>query len=57
MTYRSMRGYVPLRTSHKTARVWATAPGCVTPRHAYSRQGGEMACACGKRWPIGEDHP
>lgn len=21
------------------------------------REGDEMACSCGKRWPIGEDHP
>lgn len=36
--------------------------GCVTgrvsaPLHVHRREGDEMACRCGKRWPIGEDHP
>jgi len=25
--------------------------------HRERREGDEMACCCGKRWPIGEDHP
>jgi hypothetical protein len=25
--------------------------------HAPRREGDEMACKCGKRWPVGEDHP
>lgn len=25
--------------------------------HVVRREGDEMACKCGARWPIGEDHP
>lgn len=27
------------------------------PTHSIRREGDEMACSCGRRWPIGEDHP
>lgn len=25
--------------------------------HLSRREADEMACSCGKRWPVGEDHP
>lgn len=25
--------------------------------HRQHQQGDEVACSCGKRWPVGEDHP
>lgn len=25
--------------------------------HRTRREGDETACSCGKRWPVGEDHP
>lgn len=25
--------------------------------HYQRREGDEMACRCGKRWPAGEEHP
>ena len=25
--------------------------------HTTRREGDEMACRCGARWPVGEDHP
>ncbi len=25
--------------------------------HRQHQQGDEIACSCGKRWPVGEDHP
>lgn len=25
--------------------------------HSAHRQGDEWACSCGKRWPVGEEHP
>lgn len=25
--------------------------------HKPRREGDEIACSCGKRWPVGEDHP
>lgn len=27
------------------------------PKHATRREGDEMACSCGARWEVGEDHP
>lgn len=26
-------------------------------RHILRREGDEMACSCGARWAVGEDHP
>lgn len=26
-------------------------------RHFVRQQNDEMACSCGARWPVGEDHP
>lgn len=26
-------------------------------KHATRREGDEMACSCGRRWPNGESHP
>lgn len=26
-------------------------------KHAQRREGDEMACSCGARWPIDEEHP
>lgn len=40
-------------TSPAVVRDWALSDR----RHAVTRQGDEMACKCGKRWPAGEDHP
>lgn len=31
----------------KVAAIW----------HATRREQDEMVCKCGKRWPVGEDHP
>lgn len=28
-----------------------------TEQHVLQRQGDEIACSCGKRWPVGETHP
>jgi len=25
--------------------------------HRQQRQGDEIACSCGRRWPVGENHP
>lgn len=25
--------------------------------HVQRRESDEMACSCGARWPVGEDHP
>ena len=27
------------------------------PEHAQRREGDEMACSCGARWPSEEEHP
>lgn len=32
-------------------------PTSRTVRCAQRREGDEMACRCGARWPVGEDHP
>ncbi len=26
-------------------------------RHRQHQQGDEIACSCGRRWPVGENHP
>lgn len=28
-----------------------------TAQHVLQRQGDEIACSCGLRWPVGENHP
>ena len=28
-----------------------------TGQHVVQRQGDEIACSCGLRWPVGENHP
>lgn len=28
-----------------------------TQQHVLQRQGDEIACSCGRRWPVGENHP
>ena len=52
--------------SQRFGRSKRAVPTMITPirdwslsdrKHAPHRQGDEMACACGKRWPVGEDHP
>jgi len=50
MTCRSVRNRIPAM-----GRSGPIRHGCAEHRHM--RQGDEMACACGKRWPVGEDHP
>lgn len=66
MSYKSARGYVPMKR-RSTPVTWPTydnllviqrplRPVQILDCSAY-RQGDEMACACGKRWPVGESHP
>lgn len=61
MSYKSARGYVPLRQARPAYGIPAVGKsgpirhGCAD--HVHRREGDEVACRCGKRWPVGEGHP
>lgn len=45
----------PAKFAARSHRNWS-AP-VARERHRVTRQGDEMACSCGMRWPVGESHP
>lgn len=44
-------------TRHPQRRPRYRQPTIPEIAHRTRREGDEMACSCGKRWPVGEDHP
>ena len=47
------------RPNRKQRRAMAADPDIrrKAGQHWVTHQGDEIACSCGKRWSVGEDHP
>lgn len=50
MTYRPNRKQRRANAANRDVQMKAT-------RHVEQRQGDEIACSCGLRWSVGENHP
>lgn len=53
------QGYRVYRPNRKQRRALAADPDVrqKAEQHRQHQQGDEMACSCGRRWPVGENHP
>ena len=45
------------RKQRRTSRARSRPTSTISDQHRQQRQGDEIACSCGRRWPVGENHP
>lgn len=50
-------GQAPNRKQRRASAAHKTVPITHVFEHRQHQQGDEIACSCGRRWPVGENHP
>ena len=49
--------YMQNRKQRRAAKAFPDVPFPWADQHRQHQQGDEIACSCGRRWPVGENHP